>query len=128
MAKFYGKIGYSDSQETIIPANEEEGTEEVKTGIWVDTITERDYFGDVIRESKQWSSPNDKANDDLNINNRLSIIADNFAYDNFSAMRYAKVNGVYWKISSVEVQRPRLILTLGGVYNGPTYTAPETPE
>jgi hypothetical protein len=129
MAKFYGKIGYvTDNKETIIPADEEKGTEEVKTGIWVDEITERDYYGDIIREAKQWGTSPDKANDDLSLNNRVSIIADDFANTNFSAMRYITWDGVYWKISSVELQRPRLILTLGGVYNGPTYTAPEITE
>ena len=127
MAKFSGKIGWVDSKEQIIPADEEEEIEEIKTGIWLDEVTEVDYSGDVIRESKQWSS-GEKVNDDLTISNRLSIIADNFAYENFSTMRYVIWNGIYWKVSSVEILRPRLILTLGGVYNGPTYTAPEIIE
>lgn len=104
MAKFHGKIGYADSVETA-------------PGVWTDQITEREYYGDVIRESKQWTST-DKVNDSLVLNNRVSIVADDFANANFSAMRYVIVNGVYWKISSVEIQRPRLILSLGGVYHG----------
>lgn len=104
MAKFHGKVGYSHSVET-------------STGVWTDEIYERDYFGDVIRESRQWTNPG-QVNDDLVINNRISIVADDFAYGNFSAMKYVIWNRVYWKVTSVETQRPRLILSLGGVYNG----------
>jgi len=105
MAKFHGEIGYSSSTETA-------------PGVWTDIITKREYFGDVIRETKQWTSA-DKVNDNLVINNRISVVADDFAYTNFSAMRYVIWAGVYWKVSSIEIQRPRLILSLGGVYNGP---------
>lgn len=104
MAKFHGKIGYTTSVESA-------------PGVWIDQVTEREYFGDVLRETKQWQGAN-KVNDDLTINNRISISADDFAHENFSAMRYVIWTGVYWKVSSVEIQRPRLILSLGGVYNG----------
>jgi hypothetical protein len=105
MAKFYGKIGYSTSVETA-------------PGVWKDQITEHEYYGDVIRESKQWTNSG-QVNDNLVINNRISVIADDFANANFSAMRYVVWSEVYWKVSSVELNRPRLILSLGGVYNGP---------
>ncbi len=105
MAKFHGKIGYAQAVETA-------------PGVWTDQISEREYYGDVIRESKQWSNSG-QLNDNLVINNRISIVADDFANSNFSAMRYVIWTGVYWKIQSNEIQRPRLILTIGGVYNGP---------
>jgi len=105
MAKFHGNIGYATSTET-------------SPGVWTDVVTEREYFGDVIREAKQWAKGN-QVNDDLTISNRISIIADDFAYENFSAMKYVIWAGVYWKVSSIEIQRPRFILTIGGVYNGP---------
>ena len=57
-------------------------------------------------------------NDDININNSISIVADPYAYENFHNMRYAILEGVKWKITNVEINRPRLILTIGGVYNG----------
>lgn len=125
MAKFFGKIGYVQSVEKVniidpIPP-ETEPTEE-KTGVWIHTVTERDYSGDVVRLTQHWNSTIDKTNDDLNLNNRISIVADDFAYQNFSAIRYVTWNGVRWKVSSIEVQRPRLVLSLGGVYNGPTAT------
>lgn len=105
MAKFHGIIGYSNQVETA-------------PGVWVDQPTEREYYGDVIRESRQWTGAS-QVNDDLTISNRISIVADDFANSNFSAMRYVVWVGVYWKISTIETQRPRLILSLGGVYNGP---------
>lgn len=105
MAKFHGIVAYVTSEETT-------------TGVWTEVVSERDYYGDVLREAKQWTR-SENLNDNLILNNRISIIADDFAYQNLSVMRYVKYGGVSWKITNIEVQRPRLILTLGGVYNGP---------
>lgn len=105
MAKFHGMIGFSIMMET-------------SPGVFEDQPSEREYFGDVIRESKQWTN-SAQVNDNLNVNNRISIVADDFANINLSAMRYCLWSGIYWKISNIELQRPRLILSFGGVYNGP---------
>ena len=105
MARFHDKIGYSQSNET-------------SPGVWTDVITEREYFGDVIRQTKQWQEAN-QVNDNLTVSNRISILADDFANENFSAMRYVMWSGKYWKVSNVEILHPRLILSLGGIYNGP---------
>lgn len=107
MAKFYGPIGFVISQET------EEGS-----GIWEDVVVERNYRGEVIRNYKKWDN-GEHLNSDLNINNTISIIADPYASAKLFAIRYIKWLGGYWNISNVEVQSPRLILSLGGVYNGP---------
>lgn len=104
MAKFYGKIGYAETKETV-------------PGVYTETITERSYKGDVLRNTRRWES-SENLNDNLNVNNLISIVADAFAYDNFFSMRYIEWMGSKWKITNVEVQRPRLILTIGGVYNG----------
>lgn len=112
MAKFSGLIGYVEQNVETAP------------GVWVEQLTDRIYYGDVLRESRQWREA-DKLNDNLTINNRISIVADDFAYSNFSSMKYVVWNGVYWEVKDVEIQRPRLILSLGGVYNGPKNTAPE---
>ena len=103
MAKFYGVVGYAETTETA-------------PGGWSEVITERNYSGDVIRNIRRLQS-SENLNDDLVINNIISIIADPYAYQNFHTMRYVKWMGVFWKITSVEVQRPRLLLTIGGVYN-----------
>ena len=104
MAKFYGKIGYASMVET-------------KPGVCEEQIVERSYYGDLIRNTRRLQSA-DQVNDDINISNEISIVADPYATNNFHTMRYAVFMGTKWKISNVEVSYPRLILTLGGVYNG----------
>lgn len=104
MAKFYGVIGYARTVET-------------NPGVYVNEITERNYYGDINRNARRLESSG-YLNDNINIANEISIVADPFAYDNFHAMIYVEFMGAKWKISNVEVQRPRLILTIGGLYNG----------
>lgn len=103
MAKFCGIIGYALTVET-------------EPGIYVEKIIENQYFGDVIRNSRRLQERS-KVNDDINISNQISIIADPFANNNFHAMRYVEFMGAKWKITDVEVQYPRLLLTIGGLYN-----------
>lgn len=105
MAKWYGEIGYAEMVET-------------SPGVWTERITKRNYFGDVVRNSSRWSTSSDSTNDDLNIDNQISIVADPFAYQNFHKMKYIAFMGAKWKITKVEPQHPRLILSVGGVYNG----------
>lgn len=104
MAKWYGVIGYAETLET-------------RPGIWEDKITERNYYGDVIRNSRRLQTTN-QLNDNITVSNEISIVADPYANQNFHAMRYVEFMGTKWKIDNVTVQYPRLILSLGGVYNG----------
>ena len=106
MAKFSGEVGYTETTETA-------------PGVWSEGVTERKYVGDVLRNTRRWQQ-GENLNDDLVVNNIISIVADPFANENIHTMRYVKWMGVYWKITNVEINRPRLILTLGGVYNGDT--------
>ena len=103
MAKFYGSIGYAETVET-------------SPGVWKEQITKREYFGELVRNTRKLQTA-DQVNDNININNEVSIIADPYAISNFHSMRYVEFMGTKWKISNVEVKYPRLILTLGGVYN-----------
>jgi hypothetical protein len=105
MAKFHGEIGYGESVE-------------VSPGVWRDVITERSYFGDVIRNTRRLDE-GQSLNDDLSVNNSISIVADAYANKHFFAIRYIRWAGTLWNVSDVEVQSPRLLLRLGGVYNGP---------
>lgn len=105
MAKFYGAIGFVKS-------------EEISPAIWEDRATERRYYGEVLRNRRRYEN-GQWLHDNLNVSNQISIIADAYAEQNFFAMRYIKWMGSLWEISDVEVQRPRLILTIGGLYNGP---------
>lgn len=111
MAKFYGTIGFVE-------------TEEGKAGVHEEVVTEHSYVGDIVRSSRRWED-GPKVNSDLTIENRISIIADSFAIDNTPNMRYVTVFGSRWKINSVEIARPRIILSVSGLYNGPIYVEPE---
>lgn len=104
MAKFCGVIGFAVTKET-------------RPGIYEDQIEEHSYVGDLIRNSRRLQTGS-QVNDDINISNQISIVADPYANQNFHAMRYATYLGTKWKITNVEVQYPRLILELGGVWNG----------
>lgn len=103
MAKFYGAIGYIT-------------TEETKPGVWEEKITERKYAGELLQNRNLLQSA-DQLNDNINIANEISIVADPYANGNVYAMRYVVFMGAKWKITSVRVAYPRLILTIGGVYN-----------
>lgn len=104
MAKFYGVVGFVDTIET-------------EPGIWEEKVTERTYSGDLVRNSRRLQS-SDSVNESITISNEISIIADPYAEQNFHAIRYAVFMGTKWKIESVDVQYPRLTLTMGGKYNG----------
>lgn len=103
MAKFYGVIGYAISEET-------------EPGVFEEQIIERNHVGDVIRNTRRLKEVG-KVNDDITISNQISILSDPFASNNFHTMRYVSYMGSKWKVVEVEVQYPRLILTLGGLYN-----------
>ena len=104
MARWYGKVGYATTVETVPGVHEEQ-------------ITERSYYGDVNRNTRRLESSGN-LNDNVNVANEISIVSDAYAELNFHAMRYVEFMGARWKITNVQVQRPRLILQLGGVYNG----------
>lgn len=104
MAKYCGKIGF------IV-------TVEKKPGVWVEEPIERTYYGDLTSNRRRLQS-SENLNDDIVIANELSIVADPFANENFHAIRYAEYIGAKWKVTNIEVQYPRLLMTLGGVYNG----------
>lgn len=106
--RFSGTVGYATSTETA-------------PGVWSDTITERSYFGDVVRNARRLDPPTmtpPTVNSDLTLENSFSILADAWAYENYMTMRYVKWEGSYWRIANVEVSRPRLILTIGGIWDG----------
>ena len=108
MARFYGEVGYGEAVET--PSD---------SGVWVDTINEMPYFGDVIRDTRKLE-PGENLNPDINVGNSISIVADDYAINHFFKIKYVRWSGTLWTVSNVEVKSPRLILSLGRVYNGPT--------
>lgn len=105
--KFSGEIGFMD------------GEEEVKPGIWDPKIVERHYVGDVLRNNRRNQPVSDQQNDDITINNQISIISDIYLKDNWPTIKYVLWNGVKWKVSDIDLDGyPRIVLNLGGVYNG----------
>lgn len=114
MTRFYDSIGYGEAVESA-------------PGVWTDTIVEAKYYGDVIRNTRKLED-GVGLNNDLAVNNSISIVADAYANEHFHAMRYIRWAGALWTISTVEVQSPRLLLQLGGLYNGPIYVAPPPEE
>lgn len=103
MARFYGAVGYVETVETV-------------PGVHRELITERYYYGDVLRNSSSWMSSPDSTNDNLRMNNQFSILADPFAYQNFHLIKYVEYMGTKWEVTKIDENRPRLILTVGGVY------------
>ena len=103
MARFCGVVGFAQTVET-------------KPGVWEEQITERTYYGDVVRNVRRLQNTSG-LNDNVEVSNNVSIVADPFATQNFHAIRYVTYMGTKWKVSNVDVQYPRLILTMGGVYN-----------
>lgn len=104
MGKWFGRIGYAEQLETT-------------PGVWEEKIVERNYYGDVVRNYRKLESSGE-VNDNINVSMEISIVADPYAIQNFHAMRYIEYMGSLWKLSNVEVNYPRLILQIGGLYNG----------
>lgn len=105
MARFRGEIGFGVKSL-------------IKPGVWDDVVTEYIYRGDVVSNTRSLT-PGESVNDNVTVGNSISIVADAYAREHFLAMKYIKWQGVLWKIDQVTVERPRLLLRLGGVYNGP---------
>lgn len=103
--RYYGIIGYAVTVETA-------------PGVWEEQITERTYGGDVIRRTTRMQNNSSNLNDDLELSNVISVVADPYALENLGYMRYITWMNSKWKISSVEYTHPRLNITIGGVYNG----------
>lgn len=113
MARFHGEVGYGESVE--YPPD---------SGVWVPKIIEFPYTGDVVRNTRNMEA-GDKVNSDISLSNSISVVADQYAYEHFHEIKYVRWSGVLWTVTSVEVRRPRLILSIGPVYNGLT---PESSE
>ena len=111
--RFHGKVGFGETVET-------------SPGVYEDNIVEHEYFGDVVRTSRKLTE-GENLNRDLSLTNSISIVGNAYANEHFFEIRYVEWAGILWTVTDVEVQRPRMLLTLGEVYNGPKVAAPVTP-
>lgn len=105
MARFYGKVGYALPAETV-------------DGVYKNNIQERDYYGEV-KDEMSMSRNDGQVNDDITLSQMIVIVADKFAFENFQRIKFVEHYGALWLVTSVKVERPRLLLRLGGPYNGP---------
>ena len=106
MGKYYGIVGYVEDVET-------------RKSIWESKVTEREYYGDIIKNNRGLET-GDSVNDTLKLNNIVSIVSDPYALEHVFAIRYVEWMGVLWKVENAEIQSPRILLSIGGVYHGPT--------
>lgn len=104
MARFYGAVGF------VL------GHMETSPGINKEVISVRNYYGDVMKRRMSWEK-GESINDNIKLNNQISILADEYAESHMYAMKWVEWKGTKWKVSSVEFERPRMILTIGDVYN-----------
>lgn len=105
MGKFYGSVGFWDSEET------------VRTGVTRPKIVERNYYGDFLHKYNRWQN-NERQDEGFTLDSRLSILSDPYAHEHWPAIKYIVYKGTKWSVKSVEESYPRLILEIGGVYNG----------
>lgn len=104
MAKIRVIVGYAETSETA-------------PGVWTAGIKEVTYSANQIRNSSKWQTSN-SVNGNIDVNNQISILSDAYSVNNFQNIRYVKYRGAAWQVTSVEEQYPRLILNVGGVYDG----------
>ena len=103
--RYYDKIGFWEDDV------------EVRPGVYDSVITEKYYSGEIIENRQRWN-PSDHQNDDLTVSNKISIIADTYLNTHLSSIKYATFMGIKWKVKSLDIKYPRVILDLGEVYNG----------
>lgn len=107
MAKFHGVIGFVTTVE-----------DSENPGVWNEETVERTYRGDLLKVYRRLQSSSNTVNDSVILSTEISIVADPYANENMFAMRYVVFGGAKWKIESINVEYPRLKLSIGGVYNG----------
>lgn len=112
MARFHDKVGF------LIPVDNQE------TGISEPQPVERRYYGKIIEHTRKWETA-DHLLDNLNVTNQISITANDYAFKHASAIAYVRYMNGWWKVVSIRVKAPEIILTLGGVWNGPTVSSAE---
>lgn len=107
--KFFGRVGYGKPGES-------------QNGVWSAVITEREYYGDVVKDSRRIVANQQEVNANITLGNSVEIVADPYALEHFDAIKYVEWAGALWSVTEIEQKRPRLVLRLGGVYNGPRPT------
>jgi hypothetical protein len=110
MSKYAGLVGYVTQEESV-------------PGVWSQVEKTSTMKGDIIRQSSTNGngariSDTGKINDDISLSHRVSLLGDAYAFNNYYAIKWIKIDGHKWQVTSVELQRPRIIITVGGLWNG----------
>lgn len=93
-----------------------EKNKEVRPGVWKMQPEEVTHRAKLLTYNKDYDS-GEEVNDDLKLRNRYEIVMKDKKLD-YQDMRYVIVKGTKWKVSALEFLEVRIIITLGGVYNG----------
>lgn len=101
--KWFGKVGFIK-------------TEETKPGVYMPVEKEREYYGDVVTNRRRWERSDMSSNDDIQVTNSISIVADSYMQDNLGYMKYVIWNGMKWKIANFQIEYPRITIDFGGLY------------
>lgn len=101
--RFAGKIGFVRTVET-------EGS------VWQEVCEEKRYKGDIVRDARRWEKPTE-VNDNITVSNEITIVADKYLLSNYAFIKYVVLDRVKWKVNYIELNRPRIRLTIGGLYN-----------
>lgn len=104
MGKFFGTIGLVIMEQTA-------------PGVYMPKTVTKSCYGEVLNVTKRWQGAAEQVNDNLNIDSRISILSNKFLTENLSHIRFVEWMGALWKVTSVELSYPRIILSIGGVYN-----------
>ena len=102
--KFSGIVGYAVQVETA-------------PDIWREVIVERKYHGDVVQTAWHSQAAAQTLNDNPSLNCQIEVVADAFAWANYGNIRYVIYENSKWKVSSIQIRRPRLIINFSSVYN-----------
>lgn len=107
--KWFGKIGFYITEEVVKNG--------IGTGVFKARITEVPYRGDLIKDYRTQDNSSTGANENIHINNTVSIISDRFLDEHLMDIKYLTFKGYKFKVRAFTQVYPRLELQFGGLYN-----------
>ena len=104
MSKFWGPIGIN------------RGPVQTAPGILEVVIEELEVSGEMRQLQLRW--PQARMQEGLSANHVLSIVTPEDSDIDFTEVVYIVWQSRKWSVTSIQYKRPRVELTLGGLYNG----------
>lgn len=90
---------------------------EIEPGVYKPQVVVKAIKGSVVSNSYQHQNSDKSTIDNVRITNQLSIVANQFLNKHITNLMYVEFQGVKWKVESFDIQPPRVVVSLGGVYN-----------